>query len=78
MPPMPKPIISSVYGSDASARATLNSFCTEGRTTETTYIAPLPIVISARATDRRIQACRESARGGTVMQGTGGEEARPF
>ena len=53
---MPKPTISSVYGSEASARAMPNSACTAGRTTATTYIALLPIVISASATTRRLQA----------------------
>ena len=55
-PPMPKPTIISVYGSEASARATPNSACTLGSTTATTYIALLPIVISASATARRLQA----------------------
>jgi hypothetical protein len=55
-PPMPKPTISSVYGSDASARAVPNSACTLGSTTATTYIELLPIVISARATTSRPQA----------------------
>ena len=66
MPPTPKPTMSSVYGSDASARATPNSFCTAGKTTAMTYIALLPIVISASATARRVQAWRESACGATV------------
>ena len=60
IPPAPKPIMSSVYGSDASARATPNSCCTDGSTTATTYMAPLPIVISANATPRRSHACLES------------------
>ena len=55
-PPMPKPIISSVYGSDASARATPNSACTAGSTTATTYIALLPTVIRTRARTKRPQA----------------------
>ena len=55
-PPMPKPIMSSVYGSEASARATPNSAWTLGRTTATTYIALLPIVISTSVTARRVQA----------------------
>ena len=36
---MPKPIMRSEYGSDASARATPNSACTAGSTTGTTYMA---------------------------------------
>ena len=56
MPPSPKPTIISVYGSDASARTTPNSACTAGSTTATMYIAPLPIVISASVTARRVQA----------------------
>ncbi len=55
-PPRPKPTISSVYGSDASARAMPNSACTLGRTTATTYIALLPTVISVIAMARRTQA----------------------
>jgi hypothetical protein len=55
-PPTPKPTISSVYGSDASARALPNSACTLGKTTATTYIALEPIVISTSATARRVQA----------------------
>ena len=56
MPPMPKPTISSVYGSDASARAMPNSACTDGSTTETTYIPLLPIVISNSVTTSRATA----------------------
>ncbi len=56
MPPRPKPIISSVYGSEASARATPNSACTAGSTTDTTYITLEPTVISASVTARRVQA----------------------
>ena len=55
-PPSPKPTIISVYGSDASARATPNSACTGGSTTAITYIAPLPIVIISSTANRRIQA----------------------
>ena len=55
-PPRPKPTIISVYGSDASARATPNSACTDGSTTATTYMPLLPIVISASVTVRRVQA----------------------
>jgi len=56
MPPMPKPTISSVYGSEASARATSNSACTAGSTTATMYMQLLPTVIRARVTSRRVQA----------------------
>jgi hypothetical protein len=59
-PPRPKPTMSSVYGSDASARAVPNSAWTLGSTTATTYIALEPIVISASATHKRRQACGES------------------
>ncbi len=55
-PPTPKPIIVSVYGSEASARATPNSACTAGSTTTTTYmLAPL-MVITTSATARRAHA----------------------
>ncbi len=56
MPPTPKPTMSSVYGSEASARSTPNSCCTLGSTTAITYIALLPIVIAATAATRRHQA----------------------
>jgi hypothetical protein len=52
----PKPIIVSVYGNDASARATPNSDCTAGSATTTDHIPTPPMVESARLTARRIQA----------------------
>ena len=56
MPPTPKPIISSVYGSEASARAMPNSACTDGSTTETRYMPLEPTVISSSATTSRVTA----------------------
>jgi hypothetical protein len=47
MPPRPKPIMVSVYGSDASERATPNSACTGGSATVTMYMPAPPMVISA-------------------------------
>ena len=55
-PPRPKPIIVSVYGSEASARATPNSSWMRGNTTVTEYMPEPPIVISTRDTARRIHA----------------------
>ena len=56
MPPTPKPIIVSVYGSDASARATPNSACTAGSATTTDHMPTPPIVDSSSATDSRNHA----------------------
>jgi hypothetical protein len=47
MPPSPKPIMVSVYGSDASERPTSNSACTGGSATVTMYMPAPPSVISA-------------------------------
>ena len=51
-----KPTIISVYGIDASARATPNSACTAGSTTAMVYIAPEPMVIIVSVTISRNQA----------------------
>lgn len=56
MPPRPKPTISSVYGSEASARATPKSAWTAGNTTDTTSIGLLPSVIRASTIASRDQA----------------------
>ncbi len=56
MPPKPKPIIVSVYGSDASPRATPNSACRRGSTTATEYMPDPPMVISSSDTASRAQA----------------------
>src|SRR5205823_5425881 len=56
----PNPIIVSVYGSDASARATPNSACTAGSATTTDHMPTPPMVESARLTARRIQAWEDS------------------
>jgi hypothetical protein len=56
MPPRPKPSISSVYGSEASERATPNSACTAGSTTATTYMPLEPMVIRPSTAARRVQA----------------------
>ena len=53
---MPKPIISSEYGIEASARATPNSACTAGSTTGTMYMPHAPMVMSASVTIRRAAA----------------------
>ena len=53
MPPKPKPIIVSVYGSEASARATPNSAWMRGSTTVTAYMPEPPIVISISETKSR-------------------------
>gem|GEM_PF-4635955 len=54
----------TVYGSDASARATPNSAWIAGSTTVTEYMPEPPIVISNRDTARRSQAYGVSVRGG--------------
>ena len=46
--PMPKPIISRVKGSEASARDTPNSACTAGSTTEAVHMPQAPMVVSVR------------------------------
>lgn len=56
VPPIPKPIISSAYGMEASARATPNSAWTAGSTTGTTYVPLAPTVMSASVTIRRAAA----------------------
>jgi hypothetical protein len=50
---MPKQIIMSVYGKDASARLTLNSCCTSGNTTATTYMLLLPNVTNSTVVSKR-------------------------
>ncbi len=54
--PPPKPSIASVYGIDASARATLNSACTDGRVTTTAHMPTLPTDPISRHTISRSQA----------------------
>ena len=54
--PSPNPIMVSVKGSEASARAIPNSACSGGSTTAIEYIPEPPIVTSASATQRRVQA----------------------
>ena len=56
MLPTPKPIIVSVYGSDASARATPNSACTDGSATTTDHMPTPPMVDSTRPTTSRYHA----------------------
>jgi hypothetical protein len=53
MPPTPKPIISAVYGNEASARAMPNSACTAGSTTEITYMPLEPTVMISKVTTSR-------------------------
>ncbi len=53
---MPKPIMVSVYGSDASPRATPNSAWMRGSTTATEYMPEPPMVISSSDTSSRVQA----------------------
>src|SRR5712692_4810272 len=60
IPPRPKPIMVSVYGSAASARATPNCACTGGSATTTPYIPAPPSVISTNAAARRMQAYSDS------------------
>ena len=55
-PPRPKPTIVSVYGSDASARATPNSAWMRGSTTVMEYIPEPPIVMSSSDTASRSHA----------------------
>ena len=55
-PPMHSPTSVSVYGSDASARATPNSACTVGRTTTPDHRPTPPTVAIASAAARRIHA----------------------
>ena len=61
MPPSPKPTIVSVYGSEASARATPNSAWIRGSTTVTEYMPEPPSVISCGETINRVQAWEDSA-----------------
>ena len=55
-PPNAKPIMASVKGSEASARATPNSACTAGSTTGTDHIPTLPTAPSTTAATSRHQA----------------------
>src|SRR5882724_790219 len=58
----------SVYGSDASARATPNSACTGGSATTTDNMPTPPIVDSSSAITSRVQAYVDSASpSGTVL-----------
>ncbi len=54
----------NVKGSEASARAIPNSTCSGGSTTAIEYIPEPPIVTSASAAQRRVQAYGESASRG--------------
>jgi hypothetical protein len=54
--PMPKPIMVSVKGSEASARATANSACTAGSATTTDHMPTEPMVPSTSAVASRTQA----------------------
>ena len=56
MPPTPKPIIVSVYGSDASARAMPKSAWIRGSTTVTEYMPDPPMVMSTSETASRTHA----------------------
>src|SRR5215470_13743318 len=57
----PNEIMVSVYGNDASPRATPNSAWTAGSATTTDHIPTPPMVESARVTARRNHAYGESA-----------------
>ncbi len=59
-PPQANPIIASVKGSEASARATPNSACTAGSTTGTDHMPTLPMVPSTTAATSRSQAKGDS------------------
>ena len=52
----PKQIIVSVYGIDASPRATAKLPCTDGRTTTTDHMPAPPMVDRRSATARRTHA----------------------
>jgi hypothetical protein len=73
-PPRPKPIIVSVYGSEASARSTPNSAWICGSTTVTEYMPDPPSVISASEAARRHQARADSA-GAAAGRGAAGSAA---
>src|SRR6185503_11177037 len=60
MPLNPYPIMVSVYGSDASARATPNSACTGGSATTTDHMPTPPMVDNSNAITRRDQAYADS------------------
>src|SRR5947209_15240362 len=60
MPPKPNPIIVSVYGMDASARATPKSACTAGSATTTDHMPTPPMVDNISVTRRRIHAYDDS------------------
>ena len=57
---MPNRIIVSVYGSDASPRATPNSACTVGSATTTDHMPTPPMVDSVNPATRRHHAVAES------------------
>ena len=72
MLPRPKPTIVSVYGRDASPRATPNSAWIEGTTTATTNMPQPPMVIRATEASSLSQAAEESATAAVgVMEGPG-------
>ena len=52
----PNPIIVSVYGSDASPRATPKAVCTDGSATTTDHMPTPPIVDSSSAIESRNHA----------------------
>ena len=56
IPARPKPTIVSVYGNDASARATPKSACTAGNATATDHMPTPPIVDSSSDTPSLTQA----------------------
>src|SRR5689334_10624209 len=60
MPAAPNASIVSVYGSDASARATPKSACTAGNATTTAHMPTPPTVDSSSVTPRRIHAYADS------------------
>src|SRR5215216_5404484 len=59
-PPTAKPTVVSVYGSEASARATPNSACTAGSATTTDQMPTPPIVLSSIPAASRNQAYGDS------------------
>ena len=56
MPPAPKPSISKVYGSDASARVMPKSACTVGSATMNDHMPTPPMVLTINVHARRRHA----------------------
>jgi hypothetical protein len=56
MPPMPKPSITMVNGSEAPARVMEKSAWKAGNATTTTYMPALPMVVSVRHANSLAQA----------------------